>query len=433
MRISIRPPWARRASRGVLLALATVLLVAGLASCGEGDDGAADAVTTQAPATSPEAAPPDTTTGPSPEATPEPAAAPPGLEVVARDLSSAVAAVTRSGDGRLYVVEQGGLIQVVDATGTRPDPFLDLSDEISAGGEQGLLGLAFHPDHQTNRLLYVNHTGTDGTTRVVEFQTEPGGERVDTATARELLSVEQPFGNHNGGGLAFGSDGFLYIGLGDGGSGGDPLDAGQRTDTLLGKMLRIDVDARDGALPYGIPESNPFVGGSHPEIWALGLRNPWRFSFDPADGSLWIGDVGQNAIEEINRLPSGEAGLNLGWARFEGTARFSDGELPSHHLPVAEYDHGLGCSVTGGHVYRGDAVPAIRDRYIYGDFCSGRVWSLDADNPTTAEPVEILGEARSELENRLTSFGRDAEGEILVVGSSTVYRIAATTSEGEDG
>ncbi len=400
-------------------ALLTVLVVTSLVLVGAGcgDDPGPDAEITPT-TTAPE------TTGPA--AAPEPPGRGPAtLMTVGQGFDAAVAAVARPGDGRLYVVEQDGRILVVDSGGTRPEPFLDLSAEISAGGEQGLLGLAFHPRHVDNRLLYLNHTGRDGTTRVVEYQAEAGGERVDVSTARELMQVEQPFGNHNGGGLAFGSDGYLYIGLGDGGSGGDPLDAGQRTDTLLGKMLRIDVDRGGDGRRYGIPADNPFAGGGgRPEIWALGLRNPWRFSFDSADGSLWIGDVGQNSVEEINRLGKAAAGLNLGWARFEGTSRFSDGDVPDHHLPVAEYSHDLGCSVTGGHVYRGDAVSDIAGHYLYGDFCSGRVWALAAGE-TPGEPREILESARGDLENSLTSFGLDSEGEILVVSRSTVYRVVS--------
>ena len=393
-------------------ALLLLLLVAVGSACG-GDD---------PPAAADPPPPPPTADAPAPPEPPSPAAGPPALELAARGLDAAVAAVARPGDGRLYVVEQDGRILVVDSGGTRPEPFLDLRGEVAAQGEQGLLGLAFHPDHADNGLLYVNHTGRDGTTRIVEFRAAAGGEVVAAGSARELLTVEQPFANHNGGGLAFGDDGYLYIGLGDGGSGGDPLDAGQRTDTLLGKMLRIDVDGRDGGRPYAIPPDNPFAGGGGaPEIWALGLRNPWRFSFDPADGSLWIGDVGQNAVEEIDRIPAGAGGLNLGWARFEGSERFSDGALADHHLPIAEYSHDRGCSVTGGHVYRGETVPMLAGRYVYGDFCSGRVWALEAD--ALGEPQEILADARGDLANALTSFGVDASGELLIVARSAVYRI----------
>jgi glucose/arabinose dehydrogenase len=319
-------------------------------------------------------------------------------------------------------------VRLIEGGDPSPDPFLDLGEEISKGGEQGLLGLAFHPDHADNGLLYVDFTDSEGDTRVVEYHAERGADRVEPGSARVLLTVDQPFSNHNGGHLVFGPDGMLYIGLGDRGSGGDPEDHGQRLDSLLGSILRIDVDGRDPGLEYAIPPDNPFVGreGARAEIWQYGLRNPWRFSFDPS-GGFWIGDVGQNRLEEIDRVASaGGAGTNFGWNRFEGTASYAGGAPTDGHAepPVAEYGHDLGCSVTGGHVYRGVEIPALDGRYVYGDYCSGRIWTLPADAaaPRSSEITERLGGPLPGL----SSFGADAEGRLYVVAGGAVHRFTAT-------
>ncbi len=349
---------------------------------------------------------------------------------VVSGLSGALLATGRPGDPRLYVVEQGGLVRIVSGGEIEADPFLDISDLTEADGERGLLGLAFHPRHESNGLLYVNHTDSSGTTRVVEYAAV--GDTVDPASARELLAVEQPFANHNGGHLAFGQDEMLYIGLGDGGSGGDPEDHGQRLDTLLGSILRIDVDNRgSGSLPYGIPLDNPFVNqaDARPEIWAFGLRNPWRFSFDEQTGRIWIGDVGQDKFEEIDRVVATAegAGSNFGWNRFEGDSPFDPQErdvtggpaVP----PVAQYGREGGCSVTGGHVYRGSTIPNLEGRYVYGDFCSGRVWTLGADEEP-GQPVEITDEIGGPLGN-LTSFGVDNGGGLYAVTGDSIVRFTA--------
>jgi glucose/arabinose dehydrogenase len=352
------------------------------------------------------------------------------LEPVAEGFDGALLATARPGDARLLVVEQGGLIKTVSGSAIDPEPFLDLRDLTSPGGERGLLGLAFHPDHADNGLLYVNYTDGDGTTVVAEYRAPRGASRADPASGRTLLTVDQPFSNHNGGHLAFGPDGMLYVGLGDGGSAGDPQDHGQRLDSLLGAMLRVDVDGRDPGRPYAVPPDNPFADGAdgaRPEIWAFGLRNPWRFAFDPRTGVLWIGDVGQNSVEEIDRVAPGAAGAgsNFGWNRFEGDVPFAAGAAPRPPLvaPVARYGHDQGCSVTGGEVFRGGGVPALNGRYLYGDFCSGRVWTLAADGDP-GEPVEITGALGGPVGN-LTSFGRDGDGAIYLVTPGAVLRVVA--------
>jgi glucose/arabinose dehydrogenase len=309
---------------------------------------------------------------------------------------------------RLYVVEQGGRIVVLERGRVRERPFLDIQDEVVAGGEQGLLGLAFHPEYESNRLLYVHFTNPDGDTRVVEYRAAPGGRRVDESTAREILAVDQPYSNHNGGQILFAPDGRLWIGLGDGGSGGDPEDRAQDLSEQLGKLLAIDVD---GAEP-------------RVETVAYGLRNPWRFSFDRETGDLWIGDVGQNAFEEIDRLRSRRVGrlVNFGWDVFEGRARFEDKDPnESGRLvgPVAVYGRDEGFSVTGGYVYRGSRVQVAVGRYFFGDYGSGRVWSLDADSP---------GERRRERfeVSALASFGEDASGELYLISlNGSIFRLVA--------
>jgi glucose/arabinose dehydrogenase len=320
--------------------------------------------------------------------------------------------VTVAGDaGRLFVVEQPGRIRVVRDGDLLPLPFLDIVDAVAYGGEQGLLGLAFHPAFASNGRFFVNYTDAAGDTVVSEFTVEDGDpDRADPTSERVLLRIDQPFANHNGGALAFGPDGYLYVATGDGGSAGDPMDHGQRLDTLLGKLLRIDVD---GARPYGIPRDNPFVGvdGTRPEIWAFGLRNPWRFSFDPETGDVWIGDVGQGASEEIDHAPGNEGGLNFGWRVMEGRTCFvpaTDCDRSGLTLPVAVYDHSLGCSVTGGFVYRGERWQELRGAYLFADYCSGTIWGLDA---AARDPsISVLLESG----RTISSFGQDEAGELYV-------------------
>jgi len=274
------------------------------------------------------------------------------------------------GSGRLFVVEQPGRIRIIQDGQLLETPFLDIAERVNDNGnEQGLLGLAFHPRYEENGLFFVNYTDPNGHNVIARFQVSSDLSIADAASETILISVDDPFPNHNGGVLTFGPDGYLYAGLGDGGSGGDPFGNGQSLETLLGKILRLDVDNGD---PYTIPPDNPFGN----EIWAFGLRNPWRMSFDSVTGDLWIGDVGQNAWEEIDYLPSGSpGGANFGWNIMEGNHPFGGEAQPELILPAAEYSHGEGCSVTGGYVYRG-AMPEWQGIYLYGDYCSGVIWGL---------------------------------------------------------
>lgn len=329
-------------------------------------------------------------------------------------------ALTHAGDGsgRIFIVQQGGLVRVVNDGVLLPEPFLDLRDRIStAGNEQGLLGLAFHPRFAENGFAYVNYTNRSGDTAIARFTVPPAAsaaeQRADTNSETVLLRVAQPYRNHNGGGLAFGPDGFLYIGLGDGGGVGDPLNQSQALDNLLGKLLRIDVD---NAQPYAIPADNPFIlGGGLPEIWAYGLRNPWGFSFDALTGDLYLADVGQDAREEINYLPASFTGVpaNFGWNRFEGSLPYKPGAPDpnaKYIQPVFEYGHDLGCSVTGGAVYRGKALPEFNGVYLFGDFCSGRVWGI-LQNAQGAWEAQVLFETGLQI----SAFGTDEAGEIYML------------------
>jgi glucose/arabinose dehydrogenase len=334
-------------------------------------------------------------------------AAAPALRIVAAidGLDAPLYVTAAPGEpGRLYVVEQGGTIRIVENGRVRPQPFLDVRSLVLAGGEQGLLGLAFHPGFARNGRFYVNYTNRAGDTRVVEYRARAG--RALPGSARVLLALDQPYGNHNGGMLAFGPDGRLWVGTGDGGSGGDPENHAQTMGSLLGKLLTIDVDRR----------------GAQPAIVALGLRNPWRFAFDRANGDLYIGDVGQNAIEEVNYVRAATTGLlNFGWAVKEGRAQFDGRALGPGRLvdPIAQYTHASGCSITGGHVYRGRAVPAAAGRYFYGDYCSGIVWSLRVQN---GRAVGVRREAFRVPS--LASFGEDAAGELYLVSlRGTIYRL----------
>jgi len=336
-----------------------------------------------------------------------------GFETVASGFERPLGVVP-NGD-LLYVLEQTGAIRIVDGGEVLPEPFLDLSDRVSTGGERGLLGLALGPlpvGPDGPEEAFVHYTDTAGDTVLARMPIRDGRAALDAATV--MLRQEQPYGNHNGGQLAFGPDGMLYLGLGDGGSGGDPLRAGQDPDTLLGKLLRLDVS---GA-PYAIPEDNPFAdGGGRPEIWALGLRNPWRFSFDTASGDLWIADVGQNTTEEVNLLPAGaEGGANFGWSVLEGDRCFraDDCDRSGTVPPIAVYDHddGLGRSVTGGHVYRGAALPSLDGAYVFGDFVGGTVMLVrpPGDDERPVAPTLL---ARPGFP--VASFGLDADRELLIV------------------
>jgi glucose/arabinose dehydrogenase len=317
------------------------------------------------------------------------------------------------GSGRLFVVEQGGLIRIVRDGRIAPDPFLDVSGLISAGGEQGLLGFAFHPDYPDDSRVFVDYTNVDGDTEVVAYSTDPSDpDLVDRDSGQRLVLVDQPYRNHNGGALAFGPDGYLYISLGDGGSGGDPHGNGQKLSTMLGKILRIDVDRSLQGRAYAVPADNPYVAteGAEPAVFVTGLRNPWRFSFDRASGDLWIGDVGQTHWEEIDVVRSGTSGQNFGWNRMEGSHCFrpeTGCDQSGLTLPITDYHHGNGCTVIGGYVYRGRAQAGLAGGYIFGDYCSGTIWAIDASVDGRQEPVAV-GQAGATL----SSFGEGEGGEL---------------------
>jgi glucose/arabinose dehydrogenase len=359
---------------------------------------------------------------PSPAGTPGPSRFDPARVAVDVEAGTAIpgnplaAVPPGDGTGRLFVVDKGGSVWIV-ADGKRADmPFLDISAKVSGGSEQGLLGFAFHPGYPGNPRFYTDYTNTNGDTVVSEWRvstSDPG--RADPRSERILLTVDQPYPNHNGGDVVFGPDGYLYITLGDGGSAGDPQGNGQRLDTLLAKILRIDVDHPSGGRPYGIPSDNPFQGqaAARPEIYVTGLRNPWRISFDRATRDLWIGDVGQNAYEEIDVVRAGSGGgQNFGWNRLEGFHCFPSGDsCPTDGLtpPVTEYPHPEGCSVTGGVVYRGTAFPALVGAYLFSDYCSGTIWAIDALADETRTPT-VVGVSHKSI----SSFGEDEAGEVYV-------------------
>jgi len=336
------------------------------------------------------------------------------------------------GSGRVFVVEQTGTIRIVKDGTVLATPFLSLATSISTGGEQGLLGLAFHPSFKTNGKFYVNLTLGNGNTAINEYRVTTNPDHADWRTGRRILTIAQPYANHNGGHLAFGPDGFLYIATGDGGSAGDPGNRAQSLSTLLGKLLRIDVNGTSGTRNYRIPASNPFVGRTGlDEIWSYGLRNPWRFSFDRATGHLWIGDVGQGAWEEIDRGTSvtPARGINFGWRVLEGRHCFNPRtgcSTSGKRAPLVEYAHAVtgedNCSVTGGYVYRGAQVP-LQGAYLFGDYCSGRIWAIDHAATSPAVPTLML-----DTTYNISSFGEDEAGEMYVadLGGGRIYRIVAT-------
>ena len=327
----------------------------------------------------------------------------------------------------LFVVEQGGVIRIVRDGALLETPFLDIAGSVTAGGEQGLLGMAFASD-DVGRRFFVYYTALDGDQVVASFVTR-ADDRDRALPESEVILLEMPdeFGNHNGGGLAFGPDGYLYISTGDGGGGGDPLDSGRRLDTLLAKVLRIDTNAGPGDdIPYTIPADNPFVGtdGARGEIWLTGLRNPWRIRFDRATGDLWIGDVGQGEREEIDVARAGVGGLDFGWNVMEGSSCFRDSGddclTDALTLPVTEYSHDEGCSVTGGTVYRGEAQPGLRGWYVFADYCSGRFWVLDPVSDQLAPPLFAMNSLRS-----ISAIAEDAAGELFATdhGNGELVRI----------
>ena len=343
-------------------------------------------------------------------------------EQLVEGLTRPVDLVSPAGDRRLFVVEQPGRIRIIENGRLLPTPFLDITGKVrSSGNEQGLLGLAFHPQYGSTGHLFVNYTDLNGDTQVERYSVGSDANRADPASAKRILSIDQPFGNHNGGQVLFGPDGMLYIPTGDGGSSGDPQGNGQDLGTLLGKILRIDVDRGD---PYGVPSDNPFVGraGARHEIWAYGVRNPWRIDFDRADGLVYVADVGQNAWEEVHVAPLAEAGINYGWNRMEGAHCFraESCDRAGLHIPQVEYPHPEGCSIAGGYVYRGSAVPSLAGHYFYGDFCQGFVRSFRySDGAVTDRRSWSLGDLGQSL-----AFGEDSEGEIYVLSmNGRVYRL----------
>jgi glucose/arabinose dehydrogenase len=387
----------------VACVIALALALAGCMSDGGEDDAGPRIMTRdEAPAT-------ETGTSTAPVGVPAPGEL--RLEQVATGFASPVHATAAPGEpNRIYVVEQEGVIRVIENGTVRPQPFVELTSEIASGGEQGLLSVAFHPDYTENGRLYVDYTNLEGDTRVVELRANAERTAADPSTARELLAIEQPFSNHNGGQLAFGPDGRLYVGMGDGGSGGDPDNRAQDLGDRLGKLLALDMDA----------------GGADWEVVAYGLRNPWRFSFDRETGNLLIGDVGQDSREEVDLVRWPADGLpNFGWPTWEGDVQYSDRPLRGDGRlvePVLTYGRDDGCSITGGFVYRGSAIPGLDGRGFFGDYCSGQVWSFQVDGVRARdlrrEQVEVPG---------LTSFGEDSDGELLLVSEEgTVFRLVGS-------
>ena len=348
------------------------------------------------------------------------------LEEVTTDLREPVH-VTHAGDGsgRLFVVERGGTIQVVRDNAPAPQPFLDITDRVgSDSSEQGLLSVAFHPRYAEAGRFFVDYTDVNGDTVISEFRVSDDAERADPGSEKVLLQIDQPAANHNGGQLAFGPDGFLYIGMGDGGGAGDRFRNGQNRETLLGKLLRIDVDNGD---PYAVPADNPFsnTAGTRPEIWALGLRNPWRFSFDRVTGDLFVGDVGQNSWEELNFQPAdSRGGENYGWPITEGSHCFeprTNCDTTGLALPLYDYDRELGCTVVAGHRYRGAAVPEFADAFFYADYCTGQMWALAQGADGIWTNHELVQATRG-----ISSFGEDENGELYLVNlGGALYRLGA--------
>ncbi len=343
------------------------------------------------------------------------------LETVATGLDHPVHLTAPAGDARLFVVEQPGRIRIIARGRLLARPFLDLTDRVSDGGERGLLSVAFHPDYAHNGFFFVDYTDRHGDTAIERFTVSRDPDLADQGSGVRVLSIAQPYANHNGGLVAFAPDGMLWIGMGDGGSAGDPHGNGQNPAVLLGKMLRIDVDH---GRPYAIPRDNPFVArpGARPEIWATGLRNPWRFSFDRESGTVVIGDVGQNEWEEIDVAPLDAAGLNYGWNRMEGRHDFRPraGDRARLTPPALEYGHRDGCSVTGGLVYRGRRIPALRGHILFSDYCSGWIRSFRFVRGVAADLREWkVGDAGT-----VVSFGEDAAGEAYIVShDGRIFRL----------
>ena len=352
---------------------------------------------------------------------------PPGIGLqlnpfITSGLSSPVFLAQPLDDGRVFVVEQGGRIRVVRDSVLQTTPFLDISTRVLSGGERGLLSVAFHPQYATNHFFYVYFTTqTNGDIRIERFTTTSNAEVADPATSKLILTApHSTYPNHNGGLLAFGLDGMLYAGLGDGGSGGDPLGNGQNFNSVLGSLLRLDVDHGD---PYAIPADNPFVGQANHrgEVWAKGLRNPWRYAFDAPTGLLYIADVGQGAHEEVDVVAADRAGLNYGWNVMEGLSCYNASTCTQtgFELPLIDYGHNGPCSITGGYVYRGSAIPAIRGHYFYSDYCAGFLRSFRYQNGVAVDQKDW-----GLTTTKVTSFGVDFAGELYMMSGDTILKVA---------
>jgi glucose/arabinose dehydrogenase len=355
-----------------------------------------------------------------------PAGSEPKLQQIASGLSSPLYLTAPPADqSRLFVVEQTGTIRIIKDGALLATPFLDVSGEITSGGEQGLLGMAFDPNYASTGRFVVHYTDKSGNTHLSMFTVSSNPDVADPASEQVILTAQQPFSNHNGGQVLFGPDGFLYLGLGDGGSEGDPQGRGQDRSDLLGSILRIDVH---GAAPYSVPPDNPFVGqsGIQPEIWSYGLRNPWRFSFDRATGDLYVADVGQDSYEEVDVMPAASGagkGANFGWNIMEGKHCYNAASCDQNGLtlPVYEYTHGEGCSITGGYVYRGAALPALQGLYFFADFCQGWIRSFRYQ---AGAATELTDWPNLSPGSSITSFGEDAAGELyIIVQGGNVFKI----------
>ncbi|MGZ8528677.1 MAG: PQQ-dependent sugar dehydrogenase [Candidatus Limnocylindrales bacterium] len=352
------------------------------------------------------------------------------LSKVAGNLSSPVF-VTNAGDasGRLFIVEQGGRIKILQGGVVLAAPFLDIHTKVSKSGERGLLGLAFHPDYAVNGKFYVYYTDTKGRIAIAVYHRSTGDPNRASSTGSVLLRISKPYANHNGGTLAFGPDGYLYLGTGDGGSAGDPGNRAQDLGSLLGKILRINVNGRTSARPYIIPKTNPYVGKTGlDQIWARGVRNPWRFSFDSVTGDLWIGDVGQNRYEEIDRSTAASGGgraKNYGWRVVEGDSCYRPAtgcSKSGKKIPLAVYGHSKGCSVTGGYVYRGTEYSVLVGGYLFADFCSGRIWAVTAQGAARQTPRQLLDSTLM-----ISSFGQAEDGSLYVTDlrNGGVWKVVA--------
>jgi len=341
--------------------------------------------------------------------------------------------ITNAGDSRLFVVQKGGLIRILNSNGSiNTTPFLNLSTLISSDGERGLLGLAFHPNYAANGYFFVNYTNTSGNTVIARYSVNSGNPDIANITGTILMTISQPYTNHNGGSIKFGADGYLYIGMGDGGSGGDPGNRAQNINENLGKMLRIDVNSTISPF-YTSPATNPYVGvAGNDEIWAIGLRNPWKFSFNRLNGDLWIADVGQGAIEEINKIvnPLPNTGINFGWRCYEGNSTYNtSGCAPSSTMtfPFAQYARSGGaCSVTGGYFYTGSTYPNFQNKYFFTDYCDDKIRMVNS--------AGVITTTASFSGNNFVTFGEDMNGELYIAGisSGTIYKIIDSSLSSSD-